>query len=49
MVRHACNLSTQESEAEGLQVQGQLQLHSETLSQKTINNNHHDSYILIFL
>jgi hypothetical protein len=31
---HACNPSTQEVEAGGLRVQGQPELHSETLSQK---------------
>jgi hypothetical protein len=34
MVVHACNPSTQETEAEGLEMQGQPRLHSETLSQK---------------
>jgi hypothetical protein len=39
LVAHACNLSNQEAEAGGLQVQEQLGLHGETLSQKATNNN----------
>jgi hypothetical protein len=33
MVMHVCNHSTQEAEVGGLRVQGQLGLHSQTLSQ----------------
>jgi hypothetical protein len=34
MVMNLCNPSTREVETEGLQVKGQLGLHSKTLSQK---------------
>jgi hypothetical protein len=34
MVVHACNFSTQEAEAGGLQVQGQPGLYGKTLSQE---------------
>jgi hypothetical protein len=35
MVAHVYNPSTQEAKAEGSQVQGQIELHSETLTQQT--------------
>jgi hypothetical protein len=34
VVAHTCNPSTQEAEAEGSHVQGQLEVHKETLSKK---------------
>jgi hypothetical protein len=37
MMEHACNLSTEEAEAGGSQVQNQFVLHSKTLSQKNQN------------
>jgi hypothetical protein len=37
LVFHACNLSTQEAEARRLQVQGQPELHKETLFQKRVS------------
>lgn len=34
MVAHTCNPKPQDTEARGSQVEGQLRLHSETVSQK---------------